>query len=205
MKSKILSLAEVACLSLSYLLIASGQVWLYFIKLKYPDFFERLRHDPTGWIQSHLLLMAGAILLIPATYALFKISSKSKLVQAGTVLNIAGISMVIGQYAIDFAFIPVLRMAQNPQQVYDGVFSFKILKLMFYDLPALSWLGQLLIALGIVINCTGRLRIVFGLFIAGLLLLLLGEKIHPIIPRVSYIWLGVCATWAGLLVARSRE
>ncbi|MCW5911552.1 MAG: hypothetical protein KIT62_10780 [Cyclobacteriaceae bacterium] len=190
---------NIILLTLPYLLLGIGQVWLYFIRESFPDLFDRLEYAKAGWNESHLILIVGTILLIQATIILFQTAPEFWWTKIGATLNYIGICLLTGQYAIDLLLQPLLTSSQDPKGLYDILKSSALVNLLFYDLVALLWFGQLFIAIGIIRSKLTQLRMPMGIYMLGLILLLVGGAIHPIISRVSYFILA-----AGMLLTGVR-
>ena len=115
-------------------------LWLYKFKTAPGDFFERLLSHQSDWIGAHLILFGSAILLIPASLALYSLTRGRKgelLAEFGLVLVVGGSFFLAGQYAIDFLMPLLATTGGEALQVHPKLFSTTLINILFYNVPDL--------------------------------------------------------------------
>lgn len=177
-----------------YALIAVGQWWLYSIKLRTEGLFERVTQNTLEWTGSHLVLLAGALLIIPATRALKSyLKDKNRfLIYAATVLTVVGAVALIGQFIIDFYLISLFS-DQSSTAAYaalDQIQSNSLIRFFCYDLITAWLVGQLLFLIAL-FSKKGYPKWAVGIFVLGLLMMVVGDQLHELLERSSYLLISV--------------
>lgn len=180
-----------------YTLISLGQLWLYSLNLRTEGLYERVTNNSYEWVGSHIVLFMGALLIFPATLALRSyLNDRSKyLVYPAIALTFLGTLSLIAQFILDF-YIIFLFNGQTPEAAYEAldlIQSNALVKLFCYDLIAAWLLGQILFIIALFKN-QGYPKWALGLFILGLIMLILGNSSHELIERSSYFLISM-ALW----------
>lgn len=173
-----------------YALITLGQLWLYSLNLKTDGFHERVTLYSNEWIGSHVVLLLGAMLIVPATLVLkdYSKTASKNLVYTATVLTILGAVALMGQYIVDFYLI-VLFKGQTSKSAYaalDLIQTNAFIKFVCYDLVAAWLLGQILFTIAL-FKIKNYQKWTWVLFVLGIILVILGDSIHELLERFSYV------------------
>ena len=142
--SKIIKLLWAACLPGSFILAGAGILWLYTFRVTEGGFYERLVALESTWINSHILLLAGTILMIPAALGIWRVVGRSKgawLADIGLVIVMIFSFFLAGQYAIDFVMPLIAKAGGEALSVHNALFDTPITNILFYNLPETVFLG----------------------------------------------------------------
>lgn len=103
--------SRVALVGLAYGLALAGQIALLPVATADGDTLTRIAAHLSAWQAGHQLLAAGAALLIPSSLVLYLAlrSSAPRLAALGLGLQLVGLTALIGQYALDFAWLELAR------------------------------------------------------------------------------------------------
>jgi hypothetical protein len=177
-----------------YALITLGQLWLYSLNLKTHGLYERVTLQSNEWVGSHAILLLGAILIFPATLVLKDyLKDKNRyLVNTALVLTFIGAIALIGQYILDFYLISLFR-EQTSKSAYaalDLIQSNGLIKLLCYDLIAAWLLGQILFIVAL-FKRQNYPKWALVSFILGILLLIIGDSVHELLERSSYLMISI--------------
>ena len=177
-----------------YALITLGQLWLYSLNLRTEGLYERVTLNSNEWIGSHIVALLGAILIFPATIVLKDyLKGKSRyLVNAAITFTLIGAIALIGQYILDFYLI-FLFEDQTSKSAYEAlnlVRSNDFIKFFCYALIATWLLGQILFIIAL-FRKKNYPKWSLSLFILGLSLLIIGDSLHDILERFSYLLISI--------------
>jgi hypothetical protein len=180
-----------------YALISLGQLWLYSLNSRTEGLYERVSINSYEWIGSHKILLIGAFLIFPATLTLKAyLKDRSKyLVCTAIILTFLGTISLIGQFILDFYLIPLFE-GQSSKAAYEAlgqIQSNDFVKFFCYDLIVAWMLGQILFITAL-FNTKNYPKRALGLFILGLLMLILGNSLHELMERLSYLIISI-ALW----------
>ncbi|NNE13901.1 MAG: hypothetical protein HKN51_02920 [Saprospiraceae bacterium] len=180
-----------------YALITLGQLWLYSLNSRTEGLYERVTINSYEWIGSHIILLIGAFLIFPATLTLKTyLKDRSKyLVYTAIILTFLGTISLIGQFILDFYLIPLFK-GQTSKTAYEAlgqIQSNDFVKFFCYDLIVAWMLGQILFITAL-FNTKNYPKWALGLFIFGLLMLILGNSLHELMERLSYLIISI-ALW----------
>ena len=180
-----------------YALISLGQLWLYSLNLRTEGLYERVTNNSYEWIGSHIVLLMGALLIFPATLALRSyLNDRSKyLVYTAIALTFLGTLSLIAQFILDFYIISLFngQTLEAAYEALDLIQSNALVQLFCYDLIAAWLLGQILFIIALFKNKRYP-KWALGLFILGLTMLILGNSLHELIERSSYLMISM-ALW----------
>ena len=163
-------------------------------KQKESILYLRINQYPFDWTISHLILILGVLLIIPSMLAINYYMYEKKghsLVQLGTFLIFIGIFSLFGQFVIDLILIDVFSLEKDSAlAILDKIQSNALIQVLFYDLAACWFIGQLLLGIGLTLS-KSLPRWAMILLFGALTLLILGPTIHTLIGRTSYMLLSL--------------
>lgn len=179
-----------------------GQIFLFISKQKEAEFYNLINKYPGDWINAHLLLMAGLVLLLPAFNALchyFKSNKAYPLVQLSTFFTYIYAFSLFGQFTIDLCLIGIFKSPMDDAyHVTDNIRANPTINTLFYDNSQLFFilkyvdfasLSFILLGIALIISKILPKWAIF-LFFTALLLTQFGILIDPfygrIIKRLSY-------------------
>lgn len=179
-----------------------GQIFLFISKQKETEFYNLINKYPRDWINAHLLLMAGLVLLLPAFNALchyFKNSKTYPFILLSTLFTYVYAFFLFGQFSIDLCLISIFKLPMdNAYRILDNIQADPIVNALFYDnsqlffvLKYVDFASLSFILLGIALIISKRLpKWAIFLFFTALLLTQFGILIDPfygrIMKRLSY-------------------
>jgi hypothetical protein len=180
------------CLPLTFVAAGGGMVWLYRVRSAEGDFYARMNAHVADWVGSHLVLLASAILIIPAAVALWRAVGDGKgsvLASIGLIMAVPGAVFLAGQYAIDFIMPIIADVGGDAHVVHERFFTTEPLNTLFYGLPALGSIALLVQTIGLMRSGkTSRLELSVLLVLWGAVIL--GNLVHPLVQRVALLLLG---------------
>ncbi|MBD2701340.1 hypothetical protein IC229_11875 [Spirosoma sp. BT702] len=202
MPLKLRNLIWIISLISCYPLYACGQLYLFISKQKEAEFYDLIKKHPNDWINAHVLLMLGVVLLIPTFIAFcyyFKNSRAYFLVQLSTVFTFISSFVLFGQFTIDLCLIGVFKMPkETAYEVLNAIQNDPLVKPLFYDNSQIffllkyadfTFLAQILLGIAFILS-TKIPKWAIILFFIALLLTQFGILIDPfygrIIKRFSY-------------------
>lgn len=156
MNKKIKKYFGATSLVFSYLLFSVGQFWLFFTKSKESGLYERINNYGNEWINSHLVLLIGVLLIVPATLAINSYLTEKRgkfLTELGTVFVFLGVFSLVGQYVIDFLLVEVFTLEKAAAySMLDKIQANQLIQFLFYGLAGAWFIGQILIGLGLAVS-----------------------------------------------------
>ena len=111
---------------------------------------QRAEQAPdAGWSLSHLFLLVGVILFVPAIAGLrYLLSDKdTKTADIGICLSTFGIFALVGQFAIDLAIGQLANNASEMSSMFRSVYSAPLLSLPFQIMAILFYIGLFMLIL----------------------------------------------------------
>jgi hypothetical protein len=182
-----------AALPMAFFMAGAGMLWLYSFRIASGSFFERLLTHQNDWHGSHLLLFAGAILLVPAAIAMRAVVNAGRgiwLADTGLILVMICSFFLAGQYAIDFVMPLLANAGGNAVNVHAALFDSKLINILFYNLPDLCFIGLLLLTVALArAEILGRAQIITIFILWGAVLT--GNILdYPLIGRGALFLLG---------------
>lgn len=192
--------AGAACVVLGFGALFVGRVMMYPTALVPGSTLERIRAEAVAWDHSHRVMLAGFVLLIPASVALWTaLRARSAWASfAGAWLLIVAAALSVGQFALDFANLEAAR-ALSPeagQQFMAAMRANGFVRLAFYSGPDLGGFGVLLLAVAMFRQGRGWWWVAGGVLAAAIALSVVDSRMGPVGPRVT---LGV--QWVGFTLA----
>ena len=173
------------CFVISWIVMAPQQDAYQAFAGKGPAFLSSLRSESTAWLYSHLLLLAGAVLYLPALVGLCRpiINQQKMLGVAFLIICCIGLAGIIGQLALDFVYGVLSNQTDLAamEALRLAIIQEPVINLLFYTLANVGFVsGMILIALTASIN-NWLPRMTGVLIIAGWLTIIL---LHG---KISYI------------------
>jgi hypothetical protein len=157
---------------------------------------QRAEQEPDfGWFLSHLLLLSGVILFVPAITGLgYLLKNHAKnAVNIGIGLGFLGAFAHVGQYAIDFAVGQLSSNASEMSSLFKRISSAPIIALPFYLVGPIAFYSGLLI----LILLLQKFRLISwwvgALAVVGIIAVVSGS----IIGIAGITMLGFVGIWAG--------
>ncbi len=182
-----------ACLPLAFLTGGGGMLWLYRVRSAEGGFYTRLNEHASDWVGSHVVLLASAILIIPASIALARAVGPGRgslLATIGLVVAIPGAVLLAGQYAIDFVMPIIAEVGGEAHTVHQRFFTTEPLNTFFYVLPDLASLALLVLTIGLLRSRKlGKGEAALLLAVWGLVII--GAAVHPLLQRGALAALGL--------------
>src|ERR1700712_1443320 len=137
MFTKLKSIFWVVSMLLCYPLYSLGQILLFISRRNDNEFYDSITRHPDNWINSHLILMAGIILMIPAYLAInsyFKNSKCVFLADLATFFVCISVFVLFGQYTIDLCTVDFFMLPKEKSyEVLDKIQNDSLIKSLFYD------------------------------------------------------------------------
>jgi len=191
------------CLVLGFGAVFVGRVIMYPTALVPGTMLERIRAETQAWDWSHRVMLAGFVLIVPGVVALWeRLRARSPWVSsAGAALLIVAMMLVVGQFALDFAYMEA-ALALSPeagQAFVDAMLSNGFVRAAFYKLTDLGGVGVLLLAVAMLRQGRGWWWVAAGVLLGAVALSLVDSRMGPVGPRVT---LGV--QWVGFSLAAWR-
>ncbi len=178
----------------AFVLAGVGMLWLYTTLNPEMRFYERLLAYEAAWNGSHIVLLASAVLLVPAALAIWSLISGSRGAQVlagiGLLPAVVAPFFLAGQYAIDFVMPLVAKTGEAAYPVHAGLFETPLINTLFYGLPDLGFIGFMLLTAGLV-WCGSVTRInAVALGICWLAIIIGNVVDIPLLARPALIALG---------------
>jgi len=180
------------CLPLSFMTAGAGMLWLYRVRSAEGDFYARMNARSFDWVGSHIVLLASAILIIPAAVALWQAVGEergSTLAGIGLIAAIPGAVFLAGQYAIDFVMPIIAEVGGDAHVVHQRLFTTEPLNTFFYGLPMLGSVALLVMTIGLVRSgkpSRGEAILMLALWAS----VIVGNLVHPLMQRSALAALG---------------
>lgn len=180
----------VASLIFGYLLFSVGQFWLFFTKSKESGLYERINNYGNDWVNSHLVLLLGVLLIIPATLAInFHLTGKRGkfLTEIGTFFVFLGVFSLVGQFVIDFLLVEIFTLEKTTAySILEKIQANQLISFLFYSLAGAWFIGQILVGLGLTFSKSVPPWAIFAFFF-GLVVILAGQLIHNLVGKSGYL------------------
>lgn len=207
MFAKLKNIFLIISLLCCYPLYSVGQLWLFFSQKKEADFYENITKHTGDWVNTHLILMAAIVLMIPAYWAISRYLSDTKhgyLAALSTFFISLSTFVLFGQFTIDLCLVDIFSLPkEQAYAILDKIQGNWTIKALFYDNSQLFFLlkyfdfaliGQLL--LGFAMALSKKIpKWAWVLFFVALVLTQVGIALHPfygrILKRSSYALLSV--------------
>lgn len=142
--------AGAICVVLGFGALFAGKLIMYPTALVPGSLLQRLRTEPHAWEWSHRVMTVGFVLLLPAAVAIWgALRTRSPILsRVGALLVGLGAATSIGQFALDFAYlVAALQLPHDAGQAFvDAMFAHPFAHAAFYEVPNLSGIGALLLA-----------------------------------------------------------
>lgn len=214
-----------ALIAVAYGLLFAGQIVLLPVAQAEGSTLDRISHHATAWRVGHQLLAAGAALLIPAGLALYASVNHSsrRLATVGLALQVIGASALIGQYALDFAFLELAQgeSREAATRVASALLTNSSVVVLYFKLAdafilgsmcfavaalrdrALRWHGGLAASLGIGLmissGVTGPIGLRIGVGLTGLGFTLVAiRRTAPLSPTQALQQSGAAGSGSGI-------
>jgi hypothetical protein len=179
-----------------YPLYSVGQLWLFFSQKQEADFYENLTKHTGDWVNTHLILMAAVMLMIPAYWAVSRYLSDTKhgyLAALSTFFISLSTFVLFGQFTIDLCLVDIFSLPkEQAYAILDKIQENWVTKALFYDNSQLFFLlkyfdfaliGQLLLGFAMVLSKKIP-KWAWILFFVALVLTQVGIALHPVYGRI---------------------
>lgn len=201
------TLRKISLLSipLNFLLAGIGMLLLLKVDSASGDFFSRIAHHESNWVNAHIILLISTMLLLPAAIGI-RLELKHNVIGAmanALIIFVAVTSILLaGQYAIDLIIPLLVDVGGEALKIHTLLFRTPLLDLLFYKLPNLAFLAMFFLTCTLFWNEKVPKKFAVLLLLVWLFVLL-GNLIAPLFQRIAILFLGfsfipfVRLSWAG--------